>query len=190
MKKPGAKERILTTAAELFSQRGYGNVGINEIIEKSGTAKASFYQHFPSKEKLCATWLGLTHSNSEQRHDKLLEEPLKPLDRVRDYFHNLKPWMLENNYRGCPYTNTAATLCGESTLIQEKVEEHKLFLRDFFVELARAFTSGTKASHLGNALFVIYSGATTESQNLHAVWPIEAATEAAVALCEAHIKEG
>ena len=35
MKKPKARERILDTAADLFTERGYGSVGINEIIEKS-----------------------------------------------------------------------------------------------------------------------------------------------------------
>jgi AcrR family transcriptional regulator len=49
MKAP-ARERILGTADRLFSSRGYGNVGINEIIDRSETAKASLYQHFPSKE--------------------------------------------------------------------------------------------------------------------------------------------
>jgi AcrR family transcriptional regulator len=45
------KEKIRDTALSLFMTRGY-SVGINEIIEKSGTSKGSFYHHFKSKEDL------------------------------------------------------------------------------------------------------------------------------------------
>jgi AcrR family transcriptional regulator len=44
-----ARQLILSTAGQLFAQRGYELVGINEIIEKSGVAKATFYAHFKSK---------------------------------------------------------------------------------------------------------------------------------------------
>ncbi len=45
------KENIQNAALELFLTKGY-NVGINEIIEKSGTSKGAFYHHFKSKEQL------------------------------------------------------------------------------------------------------------------------------------------
>ena len=45
------KENIQNTALELFLTKGY-NVGINEIIQKSGTSKGAFYHHFRSKEQL------------------------------------------------------------------------------------------------------------------------------------------
>ena len=183
MRKPNAKQRILEVAGELFGQRGYGSVGINEIIEKSETAKASFYQHYTSKEKLCAAWLGSIHERSEASHDAILKSDRPPLEKVEQYFLALKDWLQANQYRGCPYTNTTANLPAASPPIQEKVDEHKLFLRDFFIELAREFCEGREARQLGTTLFLLYSGATAESQNLHATWPVDAAAEAAVALC-------
>lgn len=45
------KEKIKVTALQLFLERGY-SVGINEIIEKAGSSKGSFYHHFKSKEQL------------------------------------------------------------------------------------------------------------------------------------------
>lgn len=45
------KESIKNTALQLFLTKGY-SVGINEIIEKSGTSKGAFYHHFKSKEEL------------------------------------------------------------------------------------------------------------------------------------------
>ncbi len=45
------KENIKNAALQLFLTKGY-SVGINEIIQKSGTSKGAFYHHFRSKEKL------------------------------------------------------------------------------------------------------------------------------------------
>ena len=51
--------RILSTAYELFSRRGIRDVGINELIERSGVAKSTFYRHFPSKDALVLAFLAL-----------------------------------------------------------------------------------------------------------------------------------
>ena len=45
------KDNIKNTALQLFLTKGY-SVGINEIIQKSGTSKGAFYHHFNSKEQL------------------------------------------------------------------------------------------------------------------------------------------
>jgi AcrR family transcriptional regulator len=50
-------ERVLATAYELFSRRGIRNVGINELTERSGVAKSTFYRHFPSKDDLVLAFL-------------------------------------------------------------------------------------------------------------------------------------
>lgn len=178
MKKPKAKERILETAAELFAERGYGSVGINEIIEKSETAKASFYHHFPSKENLCITWLIETHARSEIRHQAILDSPASAADKIIEYFDGLKEWMKQKEFRGCPFTNTTAGLDKESLEIAEQVEIHKLSIRAFLIELAKeVVSSGASAEKFGTLLFLLYSGATTEAQNLKSDWPIDAAIE-------------
>ena len=46
------KSRILIKASELFYNQSYNGTGINQIIQESNCAKASFYDHFPSKEIL------------------------------------------------------------------------------------------------------------------------------------------
>ena len=50
------RERILDTATILFHQQGYNSTGINQIISEAKVAKASFYQHFKSKDDLCAAF--------------------------------------------------------------------------------------------------------------------------------------
>ena len=52
-----SRERIIATANELFYRQGYHQTGINQIIEESGVAKATFYSNFKSKEELCVEYL-------------------------------------------------------------------------------------------------------------------------------------
>jgi len=179
MKKPKARQRILDTARELFMERGYTSVGINEIIDKAETAKASFYHHFSSKEKLCETWLEETHEFSMIFQKSVIEAEGDPREKIIGYFEVLREWLTKNDYRGCPYTNTAATGDSCSPAIASQIELHKLSIRDFFIELAsQAFADSYEAEMIGRSLFLIYSGATTESQNLRSGWPVDSAIEA------------
>ena len=55
--KSDARERILDAAYELFSRRGIRDVGVDEVIERAGVAKATLYRHFPSKDDLVLAFL-------------------------------------------------------------------------------------------------------------------------------------
>lgn len=46
------KTRIFESAIELIKAKGYANVSVEEICEKSGVTKGAFYHHFDSKESL------------------------------------------------------------------------------------------------------------------------------------------
>ena len=50
------KERILTAALEMFSQRGYEGTNIRELSAALGLVKSGIYKHFESKE---AVWNAL-----------------------------------------------------------------------------------------------------------------------------------
>ncbi|MDR0424755.1 MAG: TetR/AcrR family transcriptional regulator, partial [Clostridiales Family XIII bacterium] len=46
------KEHILSIAQNLFLKKGYKNVTMKELVEKSGFTKGAFYHYFESKESL------------------------------------------------------------------------------------------------------------------------------------------
>lgn len=47
-----SKEDILTTGIEIFSEKGYQDTSVQDIAERCGMSKASFYSFFPSKEDI------------------------------------------------------------------------------------------------------------------------------------------
>lgn len=46
------KERILASALEMFSQKGYDGTNIRELTASLGMVKSSMYKHFESKEDI------------------------------------------------------------------------------------------------------------------------------------------
>jgi len=178
MRKTNLRPYIIEVAGSLFARKGYGNVGVNEILKTGEIARASFYHHFESKEALCAAWLTDLHARSVEHHRQLLESDGEALDLLRAYFAELKGWLIDNDFRGCPYTNTGTFLDSDVPLIRDQIETHKNFIRDFFIDLAVRLQP-SEGRELGEALFLLYSGATTEAQNLRASWPVDRAQRCA-----------
>jgi AcrR family transcriptional regulator len=52
-----SKETILQTCFELFARRGVRAVGVDELVEAAGVAKATFYSSVSSKEEVALAYL-------------------------------------------------------------------------------------------------------------------------------------
>jgi AcrR family transcriptional regulator len=44
------RRRIIESAVELFSELGYGETGLADVLQHAGVSKGAFYYHFDSKE--------------------------------------------------------------------------------------------------------------------------------------------
>lgn len=53
-RKDATRERILSAAADLFSERGIERVGVDAVMGAAGLTHGGFYAHFASKEALAA----------------------------------------------------------------------------------------------------------------------------------------
>ncbi|MDF1813965.1 MAG: TetR/AcrR family transcriptional regulator [Verrucomicrobiales bacterium] len=185
MKKPSARCRLLETASKLFFRKGYTEVGIDEIIEQSETAKATFYRHFPSKELLVEAWLMAIHEGAEDRQKLILESEGCPVGKIADSFDALMDYMTRHDFRGCPYSNSCAVTGPGKELIRKQIEVHKESSRRFYRQLCSLFVGDENGSAiLGDRIFLLYSGATTEAQNLRDTWPVRVAKEAVLELCD------
>ena len=57
LKATAARQRILDASFALFARRGIRDVGVDELVESSGVAKATFYKHFHTKDDLALAYL-------------------------------------------------------------------------------------------------------------------------------------
>lgn len=48
------RERILDSAAQLFRERGFDGIGLNDLMQAAGLTRGGFYGHFESKDDLAA----------------------------------------------------------------------------------------------------------------------------------------
>lgn len=98
-------DRILAVAYELFSTRGVRDVGINELIERSGVAKATFYRHFPSKDSLVLAFL--EQRDKKWTMDLILSEALRrgstPTEQLLAIFDVFGDWFLREDFEGCSF---------------------------------------------------------------------------------------
>ena len=105
--RPDARRRILDSAYELFSRRGIRAVGVDELIDRAGVAKATFYNQFPSKDDLVLAFL--------QQREKLwtkdwVEAEARrrgdtPEGRLLAIFDLFDEWFQQDDFEGCSFVN-------------------------------------------------------------------------------------
>ncbi|WP_224048715.1 TetR/AcrR family transcriptional regulator [Arthrobacter sp. NicSoilB4] len=104
---PGVRDRILAAAYELFSTRGVRSVGVNELISRSGVAKASFYRHFASKDELVLAFLA--RRDQQWTLDKIVSEALrrgtKPEEQLLAIFDVFADWFAREDFEACSFVN-------------------------------------------------------------------------------------
>ena len=110
--KPDARERILATAYELFSRRGIRDVGIDEVIERAGVAKATLYRHFPSKDDLVVAFL---ERREEQWTLAWVEAEARrrgttPEEQLLAIFELFDEWFQRDDFEACSFINVLLEL--------------------------------------------------------------------------------
>src|SRR5271163_954306 len=49
---PGARERLVVAAVDLFTEQGYDATTVTQIAERAGMTKSTFFRYFPDKREL------------------------------------------------------------------------------------------------------------------------------------------
>jgi AcrR family transcriptional regulator len=71
------RRRILDSAVDLFSELGYGETGLADVLQRAGVSKGAFYYHFDSKEAV-ATAIIEEFAEKLQRSARYLFDPAAP----------------------------------------------------------------------------------------------------------------
>lgn len=67
-------EKIYDAFAEVLLEKAYADVRIQDVLDKSGVARSTFYAHYKTKEELlksiCSTIFGHVFSHSLAEEDR------------------------------------------------------------------------------------------------------------------------
>jgi TetR/AcrR family transcriptional regulator, transcriptional repressor for nem operon len=133
MKECESKFRLLQTAHELIALNSYGSVGVDQICERSGVKKGSFYHFFRSKSELTVAACEYQWERSRANLDRIFSAQTAPLDRLETYFDFLYTHQRENlkthgKVLGCPYVSLGSELSTQDEsirLMAQKIGDKK-----------------------------------------------------------------
>lgn len=131
------KERILNVATELFHQHGYNATGINEIIQKANVAKASFYQHFKSKEDLAVAYMEARHEFWIEGLKLFTANKGTVRETVISAFDYIKYMNEKENFRGCSFLNILSEIQTDNTRIFNIIRDHKTDVQKFLITIIK-----------------------------------------------------
>jgi len=123
-----AKARLMKAVRELIWTGSYGSTTIDQICERAGVKKGSFYYFFDSKCDLAVAALDEDFQKRRVELDAIFSPTVPPLDRIRNY--------CEFGYRlqaelkkecgvvlGCPLCTLGAEVSTQDEKLRLKIQE-------------------------------------------------------------------
>jgi AcrR family transcriptional regulator len=131
------RDRILTTATELFRSEGIGAVGVNRIIDQADVAPMTLYRQFGGKDALVAATLEQWSTQWLHRLQDAMDR--RGADRFDGLWDELDAWFAEDDFRGSFVANAATELRSEPDHpAQVKIVQHRQALRQLLEDLAKS----------------------------------------------------
>lgn len=176
----------MSVASDLFYRQGYRATGINEVIEKSGVAKATFYSHFPSKDDLALAYLQQLKDTEIVHVDNSIQAAKGRVNRFLAVIRSLEPWLLDTEFRGCAFINMASEVPDPRHPLRKVGREVYDFVRGRVATLAEELiaSDARKYGHLDvkeltREYMVAFTGAISLAEIYHAIWPVKDALNTA-----------
>lgn len=130
------KEQILESAAEVIYHKGFNHTGIQEILNKAGVPKGSFYFYFKNKEDLGIQLIDYYGNLFLPKFLVFLNDTSMPvLDRMRRMFASFLEQYEQNDFiGGCPIGNLCLEMGDLSEAFREKLGHALLALQKLFAQ--------------------------------------------------------
>lgn len=169
-----AKERLMNAVGELIWTGSYGSTTIDQICEKAGVKKGSFYYFFDSKADLAVTAIDTDWEKRRVELDSLFSPTVPPLERLRRYCDY--GYRLQNELKtrcgcvlGCPLFSLGSEVSTQEGRLQKKIQEI-LDQKRKYLETAIRDAHAAGLIHAPNAaakarmLYAYYQGLLTEAR--------------------------
>jgi TetR/AcrR family transcriptional repressor of nem operon len=124
-----ADERLMTAALELMWQESYGAVTIDDICQKAGVKKGSFYYFFDSKAALAVAALEkMWRDDWKPAMDARFSPTVEPLVRLTSYLESAYTRQCECSKKtgkvlGCPVFSVGSEVSTQEVDVNAKIRE-------------------------------------------------------------------
>ncbi|PFG29664.1 TetR/AcrR family transcriptional regulator [Paramicrobacterium agarici] len=133
-----ARERILSAAEDLYYQKGYSAVGMDELRTTAGVSLRRLYALFPSKDDIITAVLDRKHSEWESGlTGRVASAPDTARERLLAIYAYLEEWFTTESFRGCAFINAFGELGGTHPEIAALVRDHKASFQQYVTALVR-----------------------------------------------------
>jgi TetR/AcrR family transcriptional repressor of lmrAB and yxaGH operons len=180
-----SKEKTLSAAVKLFSQRGYHGTGLQDILEAGGAPRGSLYFHFPKgKEQIGEAAVQLGTEGVRE----FITDAAQTSGNVQAFLVKLARGMAANlersGYReGCPVATTALETAAQSDVLGRAA---RTAFQTWEQEIKRALISfgmkANKADRTATAVLSQLEGALLLARTYRSLEPMQRAEKALLVL--------
>lgn len=158
------REQLIKTAQNLFSKYGFHAVGIDTILEESGVAKRTLYNHFRSKEELILAVLRYYDQRFRNELMRAVEgraaDPRKQLLALFDFAEEM---FGRKDFYGCMFVGAIGEYPEGERGIRNICREFKGLLLEYIAGLAEG-AKCRQPRRLAEQLLLLFEGAITMAQ--------------------------
>jgi TetR/AcrR family transcriptional repressor of nem operon len=173
------KRRLLEAGLTMLLERGYHGLGVQDLLDRTGIPKGSFYHHFENKQDMVLQAVELYTSVGHQLLDTCLAPDGRPaLQRIRGFFEELGRFYGTQGYLGCLLGGLGQELSGANDLFRKKIEQCIASLAARIADCldegraAGELPAGTDTQRLANTLINAWEGAALRSRLLRSPEPL------------------
>ncbi|MDB5134081.1 MAG: TetR/AcrR family transcriptional regulator [Mucilaginibacter sp.] len=172
-RKNSIRRNIIDTASRLFYEQGYGNTGINQIIEESGVVKSSLYTAFRTKEEILMAYLETAGAATDEALKTAANKHTKAKDKVLGVFDFLIELVQQKDYYGCNFLNIISEVPKDAAVVRRQIKKQKDGVRRLFAEILTPI----QKEDLADEIYVLFEGALIGNKVHDDTWPVTAARE-------------
>jgi AcrR family transcriptional regulator len=182
------REKILTTATNLFQTQGINSTGVDNIVAVAGTTKMTLYKYFRTKEALILEVLQTSQQAFESwLNDKLNSNSKKPADKIQQLFDYIEEWVNSPEFIGVGFIKASAEFPNEENPVHQLSSKQSREFRQFISKLANE-AKIKDADGLALQLSLLFEGAVQAEQMKRGSGAIKYAKKAAKILIDGATK--
>jgi TetR/AcrR family transcriptional regulator, transcriptional repressor for nem operon len=122
------KQKLLNTAVTLIWESSYGSISVDDICNRAGVNKGSFYYAFKSKSDLAAAAFEDHWNKKRGMMDEIFSSQVPPLERLEKYCDRMVQDQIEKHDKfgklcGCPFASIGSELSTQDEQIRKKAHE-------------------------------------------------------------------